>query len=360
MGLALLLCLLQGPALPQTPEAMAQLLGVKAKAVHRSEAPGLELWCDEDEGFAEADEPARKAWSLAQEWLGAQPMPEGMRAQVFILHGKERLTALMGAFQAQCTAAKVSAPGPEFLKAVVDAGSGLWSNPPAVWINGQILHKDDLATRVVHDLGAIAARYAVSPYGNEPPEFLEEGFAAMLMRHALKRPSALVSHKGAAQASTLYGYGVFSGISGAANDYSNAPGNWPGILRAAVQKMRKEETIEPKSMVDQLLLRSEAEWARTDYAYGWSVIEFLFDPGEPYGAAATGDPKHVHSDKPLEQSRRSVIVKVLADLRENDAGMDAKAKAEQLREQVLDAYGETAEQLHAAFMGWVENSMPKK
>lgn len=360
MGLALLLCLLQDPAVPQTTEAMAQLLGVKAKEVHHGEAPGLEIWGDEAEGFEEADEPARKAWAMAQEWLGAQPMPEGMRAQVFILHGKERLTAMMGAFQAQCAAAHATAPGPEFLKAVVDAGSGLWSNPPAVWINGQILHKDDLATRVVHDLGAIAARYAVSPYGNEPPEFLEEGFAAMLMRHALKRPAALVSHKGAAQASTLYGYGVFAGISGAANDYSNAPGNWPGILRAAVLKMRKEDPLEPKSMVDQLLLRSEAAWARTDYAYAWAVIEFLFDPGEPYGAAATADPKHVHSATPLEQSRRSVIVKVLAELRENDGGMSAEDKAEQLREQVLEHYGETAEQLHAAFMGWVETTMPKK
>lgn len=349
----------QEPSFPDTPAALAAALELKERELHLGQAAGLRIWSDDPEGFREADEPARRAWNLAQDWIGAAPLPEGTTAQVFILHGKERLQALLPPFAAECARRHLPAPGADFVQGVVHSGSGLWTNPPAVWINGQILHKDDLATRVVHDLGAIAARFAVSPFGQQPPEFWEEGFAAMLMRRALKKPAGLVSHQGAAQSFTVHGYGVFAAIGGAANDFSNYPGNWPGMLRQAAGKMRKEQPIDPKSMVDQLLLRSEAAWARTDYAYAWAVIEFLFDPCEPYGAAAA-DPKLKRGTTPLESSRRTVMRQVLAELRQDYAGLDAVAKAEQFRELVLERHGETPEQLHAAFMNWVETAMPKK
>ncbi|TAH38100.1 MAG: hypothetical protein EYC70_05615 [Planctomycetota bacterium] len=347
----------QAPALPATPEAFAAAVGARKAWLGR--APGLEVWSDEDEGFKEVDEPARKAWTMASEWIGGPLLPEDQVARVLVLHGEERLQAYFPLFVAECQRRHVPAPGADFVQGVVRSGSGLWSNPPAVWINGQILHKDDLATRVVHDLGAIAARFLTSPYGNQPPECLEEGFAGMLMRHALKKPTGLVSHQGAAQASTLHGYGVFAGIGAASNDYSNHPASWPGILKQAVQKMRKEKELEPKSRVDQLLLRNESEWARADYAYAWAVIEFLFDPLEPYGGVAA-DPKFKRGATPLAESRRSVTVAVLEQLREEFGGADAPARAARMRELVLERSGETPEQLHAAFMRWVEAAMPKK
>ena len=67
------------------------------------------------------------------------------------------------------------------------------------------------------------------------------------------------------------------------------------------------------------------------------------------------------SKETVEANRRSVLLEVLAELLHPDfTGLDPAKRSKKLVEGLLEGYGETPEELHAAFMHWVETRMPKK
>ena len=136
------------------------------------------------------------------------------------------------------------------------------------------------------------------------------------------------------------------------------------ILKNAVRAMRKNEEIQPEEQVDALLLRGPESFARQDYAYSWAAIEFLFEVRLPYGDAAVALQKErrwKEPKEPLEDCRRVVIQNALQELRKVEyAGLPAAERGEKLRELLLHGYAESPQELHAAFMHWVENAMPKK
>lgn len=369
MVVSLPLLISVAPALAQEPAAAvhpdtAQAFGalVDATEIQRSRMPGLEIWCDDVASFDALARPAEGAWNLAKDLLGRPPLPADLVARVVVLQGEERLQRYLPALAAEAQRLRVPQPPADFAAAAARNGSGLWTNPPTLLVNGTLLRGDVLATRVVHDLGAVAAMYAACPWGGPPPEFFKEGFAGMLVRRGLKRPAAIVSHSGAALASTVQGYGVFAGLGAAANDASNDPANWPGILRTAVRQMRREKKLPPESMLDRLLLRGAAEWARTDYAYAWAAVEFLLDASAPLRPPPEeGERREGGQDIPPGKSRRALTLEVLGELRGSEhAALDAAGRAATFRGLLLGMGGETPEQLHAAFMTWVETAMPRK
>ncbi len=351
------------PVHPDTEEGFARALGLRTARLLRLE--GLEVWTDEGATGKRLEKPVREAWDLSRTWFGGPVLPDGMVVRAVVLQDRKALAAYQDVLAAEAARLGAPAPHPDFTAAVVETGSGLWTWPPVLLVSTQALGKDEVVSRVVHDLGVVLARYAACPWGADPPEFLAEGFAGMLLRHAVKRPVPLVSHENAALAERIYGYGVFAGIGAALNDNSNDPTTWPGILRAAVKKMRRDGRPAPGERLDALLLRSRKDFARTDYAYAWAVMEFLFDDREPYGEAARSQAEARRparrSEEPLAESRRTGLLRVLAELRKPEhARLDAAGRSSLFRELLLETYGETPEQLHEAFMSWVERSMPKK
>ncbi|HEX9792538.1 MAG TPA: hypothetical protein VGC54_01000 [Planctomycetota bacterium] len=344
---------------PADEAAFALAIGVKKAGL--AEGPGWQVWSDEPRLAADLGRQIAKAALLAEEMLGTGLPPE-TSLRIVVLDGEQTLGAYFPLAQKDAAARKASPPDAAFLAGVVGNGSGLWTNPPLLLVNSKLLHGNMLDTRAIHDLGAVFARYACSPWGGDPPEFLQEGFAGVLMRLSLKRPAGLVSHQGAALTERIHGYGVFAGISGA-NDSSNESSVWPSLLRTVVKQMRKDQAVDPKARIDALLRRTAAEFARLDYAYSWGAVAFLTDPQEPYGAdaLAAAASKAKRATEPLENSRRTGLHKVLAELRQPDhAALPTAARAELLVQLLLHEYGEDPDGLHEGFMSWVETGMPKK
>ena len=346
---------------PDTPEAFAAAVGLEE--VHLVTGDQLEIWCAEPSQAKLLKEPALNGWNHATELLRGLYMPEELVTRVIVLPGHEALLRYAPLVEAEAKRLYSIAPSPAHLDSLKASGSFLWSYPPVLFINGKLLRKDELMTRVVHDLGAIRARFAMSPNGGDPPEFFLEGFAGMIVRNTIKKPTGLVNHEDAALESTIHGYGVFAGISGL-NDASNHPGNWPSVIKTAVKRMRKAKEPDRASFADALLVRPKDGFARADYAYAWSVVEFLFDDRMPFGPAAVeaaGDRKWKVPKEPAEFNRRQGVLAGLEELRKPaHASLDAVGRGEALRKAVLAYYDESPEQFQEAFMHWVEKVMPKR
>lgn len=368
--LALPLLLAAGPA-PQEPSAHPATVEELAEALdidslHFEQAENLELWFEDTRKFRETKDHALKAWELATEWLGGLYMgvDNAQTMRVVVLNDQEALAKYVDIVQEE--ARRIGAPPPpdEMASSAAETGSYLWTYPPVLLVSGRLLHKGLLTSRVVHDMAAIRARYALCPWAGDPPEFWQEGFAGLLMRHTMKRPTPIVSHEQAALKFRMYGYGVFAGVSNS-NDASDDPTNWPLLLKNAVRAMRKEkDELDRDSMVDQLLMRTNAEFARTDYAYSWAVIEFLLDDYIPIGEEGkewARDSRGRRPRDPLEDSRQAATLAVLEELRRaRYASYTAEMRTKKFRELLLEQYAEDPEAIHSAFMAWVEKDMPKR
>lgn len=347
---------------PTTTEEFGEALGIKR--VWLLQEPNLELWCDDSKQFKLLEKEIPDAWKLLNEWFKDLPLPEGSTVRVVILRDKDALKKYPTLLSAEAQEREVPLPTASLIQGVINSGSAYWSNPPVVFIYGQILHKDSLVTRVVHDLGVIRSIYAMSPYGADAPEFFKEGVAGKLMRDTLKKPAGLVSHKDAAQADTIHGYGVFAGIGAAMNDHSNHPGNWPGVMKNGVKAMRRSEEMDPKGRIDGLLQRDAQGFARTDYAYAWAVVEFLMDERLSYGSSSV-DAMREKRWKPAAEhqadNRRKVFLKALSELRHPDYVLfTPRDRGIRLAELLREGFAEEEEEMHEAFMLWVEKAMPKK
>jgi hypothetical protein len=215
----------------------------------------------------------------------------------------------------------------------------------------------------VHDYGALRISLAASQQAFGVPAFLVEGFAGMLVRRSVKKPVGLVSHVGAVESERVQGYGVFAGIGGALNDFSNHPGNWPTSMKTVTKAWRKQGEVTPEEHIDALVRRPKASFSRADYAYAWAVTEFLLDDRFPYGEAALAivEDRKWKPKGALKKSRRSLLPEVLGKLRDKKLRtMDAEKRADLFLELLYARSGETSGQMQDAFLFWLERGMPKK
>jgi hypothetical protein len=346
---------------PAAEAALAEALGVKT--MRHAALPGYELWCEDKADFALLDEPLRQAWEAADELLGEAGRPGDPLCRVVVVEEGATALAYRPLFEAECARFGIEAPGESFYASAAELGSGRWSFPPLVLIVRDRLDKPVALTRAVHDLGALRIGLAASEQAYGVPEFLVEGFAGMLVRRAVKKPAALVSHTGAAVDETIHGYGVFAGLGAALNDSSNHPGNWPTVMRNAAKAWKKAKQVEPEARIDALLMRDRTRFSRADYAYSWAVMEFLLDARFPVGeaAVAAAADRRWKPDEAVEPSRRAVLLEALAPLRETKQRLaDTPTRAGLLLEALAEAGGEDALALQAAFQHWLETGLPKK
>jgi len=313
----------------------------------------LELWSDDQKTFDALFPALDAAWPAALALLGGDPMPKGAVIRVIASPRDKTLGDYWKLLNEGAELCGVAPPPAFLLSGANGMGSAHWNLPPTVLLNSETESLKSLPTRAVHEVSVLLAGWACSWSGYGAPEFLEEGFAGMVERRALPKPAALVYHDRAALEMTIHGYGVFSGIGEAMNDSSNAPGNWPRIIKNAVAKMTKElksqskrAKIDPKQRIDALLLRSQEEFARADYAYSWAVMEFLFDE------QARGEE---------QASRRAILHQVLAEMRGTDHAALAQDKRSKLfLDQVLHHSSSEGEALHLEFLTWAAQSLPKR
>jgi hypothetical protein len=345
---------------PTSPKEMAEVLGIKK--IQLATAPGLELWCDDSKIMRIVQKPLLAAWEFGEEQLGHSPLRKGATIRIVLLKDEKAVRNYYNLLVAECKRWKLPAPAPSWADSVIASGSAHMTFPPTAVQFLRVVGKNEILTRSVHDLGVVRMASACSYSGFGVPPFLKEGFAGMLMK-TLKKPSAIVSHKNAALESTIQGYGVFAGIGAAMNDASNAASNWPSVIKTAVDKMWKQKTFDPMERVDSILQRTDAEFARSDYAFSWAVCSFLFDAHYPFGEAATlalEDKRWKSPIKPLPQSRRTAFLLVLQNLRDfRLARVDADARGKLLRDYLLEEYGEEPNHLHRSFLHWTRTRMPK-
>jgi hypothetical protein len=330
---------------PIKEEAFAEFVGIRK--VQRLELPGVELWCDDPKLFKvlETQIPKSHAWAVAA--LGGMHLPEGAILRLILLSDDDAVRTLVPLVAAEAKRWEVPAPPASFFNAVAKSGSGLWTFPPFSIVHTKALRdpKRESVSRAVHDMAALMADFSVSRMGFGVPEFIEEGFAGMVLRRSVKKPVPLVSHDKTALKSRIMGWGVFAGIS-STNDASNDPIVWPVLMRNAVKKMRKNRNANGMDALPALLRRSAEDFARTDYAYSWAVNEFLFDP-----KAMT----------PTAQTRREATQSAFAHLRDPKMTMlDIKVRGEKLLTLLLAATGEDEVALHGAFLDWSEERLPRK
>lgn len=349
---------------PADAEAFAGALGIRRAFL--TQAPGLELWTDTASSQRLLEKPLLKAWEHAEHLLGPIVLPEGVVIRVVALDDRDTLANYRPIFTAEGIHLQSSAlPDADWFRAAIETGSGCWDYPPLLIIHTGSVGKAEVLTRLVHDIGGLRGGYAMSRSGYGIPESWREGFGGLLVRHALKKPTAIVSHTSAALSSTVRGYGVFAGIEHAANDASNHPNAWPGFLYNAIQRLQKTDPIHPAARVDQLLLRTAAEFSRADYAYSWAAVSFLLDGHYPAGKATAEALKEGKRWKAARElaadSRRTRTLSVLARLRAAEhVALDAEARASLFREQILLALAEDEAAFHAAFAHWVMTAMPRK
>lgn len=336
---------------PANPSEWTERFG-HAKVLHHSWG-SLELWSDDQKTFDALYPALEAAWPAALELLGGDFLPKGAVIRVIASPQAETLSDY---WQLLNEGAKLCgvAPPPDFLLSGANGmGSAHWNLPPTILLNSKTESLKSLPTRAVHEMSVLLAGWACSWSGYGAPEFLEEGIAGMVERRALPKPAALVYHDRAALTSTIHGYGVFSGIGEAMNDASNAPTNWPRLIHNAVKKMNaelksksKRAKIDPGQRIDALLLRSQAEFARADYAYAWAVMEFLFDQ-QARGVEVP--------------TRRDILHQVLAEMRGTEfATLDQDKRSKLFLERVLLHSLVGAEELHFEFLGWAAESLPTR
>jgi len=355
----------QAPMSPSThpvdAEDFAEALGVKK--VQLLEAPGLQVWCQDKAVLSALKKPLLAAWESAVATLPEPAPSDDLPYRVVVMAEAEGLEAYQPLFEAECRRAGISAPPASFFADAGRLGAGKWAYPPLVLVRSSSQSKQLVVTRAVHDLGGLRIGLAASEQGYGVPEFLIEGFAGALVRRAVPKPAALVSHAGAALKEKIHGYGVFAGIGAAMNDSSNHPGNWPASLRTAAKAWRKKEAIDPEERIDALLLRPKESFARSDYAYAWAVVEFLLEERYPVGAAAVeaaADRRWKPGPK-VEPNRRAWLVEVFGVLRHQNYRMADPATRARLMLSFLEKRTEEdPEALHAAFQHWLDTGLPKK
>ncbi len=330
---------------PTEEKAFAESVGIRK--VQRLELPGVEVWCDDPKVFKALAKqlPRSHTWAVAA--LGKLHLPEGVTLRLILLSDGDAVRALAPLAAAEAARWNIPAPPDSFFDSVAKNGSGLWTFPAFSFVHTKALldPKREPVSRAVHDMAALMADFSASRMGFGVPEFVEEGFAGMVLRRTVKKPLPLVSHAKAALNSRIVGWGVFAGI-GASNDASNDPIGWPLLVRNAVKKMRKKRDANGMDAVPALLRRSAKDFARTDYAYSWAVAEFLFDP---------------EAKTPAEPTRRNAMQSALAPLRDPKLAMlKTPARAEKLLTLLLAATGEDEASLHSAFLDWSETRLPRK
>ncbi len=346
---------------PTDEAAFAEALGLKS--VRLATAPGLELWCEDKAVMSALQKPVLAAWEEARRIL-PEPAPDpALPYRIVVLKDEEAVRAYRPLYEAECARAGVPLPPASFYEGAARTGSARWAYPPLCLMRSGKLSKQVVLSRAVHDLGALRIGLAASEQGFGVPEFLIEGFAGMLVRRAVKKPAALVSHEGAAVSETIHGYGVFAGIGAAMNDSSNHPGNWATSMRTAAKAWRKQDEIGAEERIDALLKRPKASFARADYAYAWAVSEFLLEDRYGYGeaAVAAAADRKWKPGEPLEANRRALLLPILGTLRHPNYRMAEPAVRAGLLLSFLEKKGgEDAAALHAAFQHWLETGMPKK
>ncbi len=368
-GLALLVAPLAAQAKEELPPsthptdsaAFAEAVGVKA--VQFAAAPGLEFWVEDRAIQSALEKPLLAAWEEAVAILPEPDPSAEIPYRVVVLKDEAAVMAYRPLFEAECARAGIQPPPASFYAEAARLGSGKWTYPPLCLMRSANQSKQMVVTRAVHDLGGLRIGLAISEQGYGVPEFLVEGFAGMLVRSAVSKPTALVSHVQAAEAETIHGYGVFAGIGSAMNDSSNHPGNWPAALRTVAKAWRKQGTVGEAERIDALLRRSRETFARSDYAYAWAVVEFLLDDRYPVGAvavSAAADRKWKPA-KAVEPSRRSVLVDAFDLLRHQNYRMaDEGTRAGLLLDFLKKQTQEEPAALHAAFQHWLDTGLPKK
>jgi hypothetical protein len=323
------------------------------KSIFHHSWGSLELWSDDQETFDALKPALDAAWPAALDLLGGDPLPKGAVIRVIASPRDQTLGDYWKLLKEGAALCGVAVPPDFLLSGANGMGSAHWNLPPTVLLNSKTESLKSLPTRAVHEVSVLLVGWACSWSGYGAPEFLEEGFAGMVERRALPKPAALVYHDRAALKTTIHGYGVFAGIGEALNDSSNAPGNWPRLIHNAVNKMSKElksaskrAKLDPKQRIDALLLRSQEEFARADYAYSWAVMEFLFDDQ----ARAEELP-----------TRRALLHQVLAEMRGTEhAALDQDKRSKLFLEQVLHFTATEGEALHLEFLDWAAESLPTR
>lgn len=346
---------------PTDPASFAAAVGIKEVFLHAE--PGLELWCQDKAVFGVVQKSVALAWKEAATLLPAPAPDADLPFRLVLLETEPEVMAYQKVFATECERIGIAPPPASFFEAAVEGGSGHWSYPPLCLMRTHGMSKDWARSRAVHDLGVLRMARAVSEQSYGVPEVLVEGFGGMLVRRAVDKPVALVSHANAALSETIHGYGVFANIGGILNDSSNHPGNWPSILRDAAKAWRKQELIEPEARIDALLQRTRQTFARADYAYSWAALEFLLDDRYPVGAAAVAAraTRGWKPDAAVLENRRELLHKALLALRDPEHRLDDEVERSALLLAYLQkATGEDGPALHAAFLHWLETGLPKK
>jgi hypothetical protein len=336
---------------PANPSEWTDRLG-QQKVLHHTWG-SLELWSDDQKTFDALFPALDAAWPAALELLGGDPLPKGAVIRVIASPHASTLRDYWKLLSEGAALCGVTPPPAYLLTGANEMGSAHWNLPATVLLNSTAESLKSIPTRAVHEVSVLLAGWACSWSGYGAPEFLEEGFAGMVERRALPNPAALVYHDRAALTMTIHGYGVFSGIGAAMNDASNAPGNWPRLIHNAVDKMNKEleskskrAKLDPKQRIDALLLRSQEQFARADYAYSWAVMEFLFDE-QTRGAE--------------QPSRRAILHRVLAEMRGTEhAALDQHKRSKLFLDRVLHHSLAEGESLHLEFLEWAAESLPTR
>jgi hypothetical protein len=116
-------------------------------------------------------------------------------------------------------------------------------------------------------------------------------------------------------------------------------------MQNAVKSMLKKRSSDDSEGVDSLLLRSHRQFARTDYAYAWATMEFLFDDSQ------------MKEGKSLRQGLHQVLKDLKAP---KNASMTQLRRSQEFRELLLAELHMTPTSLHQAFLDWVPKHLPKK
>jgi hypothetical protein len=345
---------------PSGVEEFQQQIGVKKIWFHQW--PGLELYCDNSKLHKQLVKTLDVSWPQTLEFLGGSPFPKGRILRVVALNEAEHLQAYFEVLGQGARLAGIAAPPESLYKGLLKSGSATLNLPPTALLRPNYVGKSTAPSRVVHDTAAMSAAWACSYSGYGAPEFLTEGFAGMILRRAIKKPAALVSHENAALSETIQGYGVFAGIGAAMNNADNSPANWPRFMHNAIKKMRKSKKSDPAERVDSLLLRTRTEFARSDYPYAWSAMEFLFDTTPMETLAITGTEAAATTEEiEAPASRRRGLHRVLTLLRAPKlSASEQKARSAQFRELLLAEYGEDSLAMHQAFLNWAVENLPKR
>ncbi len=320
--------------LPASPQAFQKEIGVRK--VQELTAPGLEIWCEDPKLLKKIRGPALAAWKLAGELLGPETRPGRFPIRVVLVRGKapfERWFELLGKESLRLKGPTVDRP---YVEASAEFGSAQWYLPPTSLIRTDRLSPPEAVTRVVEDLGALRLRYAFSPFGLEPPPFLAEGFAGLLVRHTLRNPESLQPYGGPAP-EWVQGTSVYN-LDKTQKDPNYLPANWPRLVLNTTTLRIKKKSIQPEETLAGLMLREAGKFARLDYAFSWAGVEFL-----------------------LAKDRRAAVLGVLHELRgEEFAAASESVRFRAFHDGVLKALEQDPIRLQASFHDWIRKSMPRR